>query len=65
MTSEKYFSKWVKEAGRGHIAAFLSWGSLAGYMLVSIVRLGVSTEFDFFGIGSNDFLWLEAEAKRA
>lgn len=58
MTSEKYFSKWVKEAGRGHIAAFLSWGSLAGYMLVSIVRLGVSTEFDFFGIGSNDFLWL-------
>ncbi len=58
MTSEKYFSKWVKEAGRGHIVAFLSWGSLAGYMMVSLVRLSTSTEFDFFGMGSRDFLWL-------
>lgn len=58
MTSEKYFSKWVKEAGRGHVAAFLSWGSLAGYMIASIVRLGMSTQYDFFGIGSSDFLLL-------
>lgn len=58
MTSEKYFLKWVKEAGRGHIVAFLSWGTLAGYALMTMVRLGLSTESCFFGIGSQELLWI-------
>lgn len=58
MTSEKYFTKWVKEAGRGHLTAFLTWGSMAVYAAASVVRLGMSTESAFFGIGSVEFLWL-------
>lgn len=58
MASEKYFTKWVKEAGRGHLTVFLSWGSLAAYAMIAVVRLGMSTETGFFGIGSNEFLWL-------
>lgn len=58
MTSEKYFSKWVKEAGRGHIAAFLSWGILAGYTMVSMVRMNTGAEFVCFGIGSSEFPWI-------
>lgn len=58
MRSEKCFTKWVKEAGRGHLAAFLSWGCLAAYAVTAVVRMGLSTETGFFGIGSNEFLWL-------
>lgn len=60
MTSEKYFLKWLKEAGRGHIAACLSWGSLAGYAFVKGVQLSLSTEYNFFGMGSRELLWLSA-----
>lgn len=58
MTSEKYFLKWIREAGRGHLAAFLSWGSLTGYVLVKVVQLTMSTEYHFFGIGSRELLWI-------
>lgn len=58
MALKKYFTKWVKEAGRGHLTAFLSWGSLAAYAMIAVVRLDMSTETSFFGIGSNEFLWL-------
>lgn len=58
MTSEKYFLKWVKEAGRGHVVAFLSWGVLAGYALMTMARLGLDTESCFFGIGSQELLWI-------
>lgn len=58
MTSEKYFLKWVKEAGRGHIAAFFSWSSLAGYTLIKGVQLSLSTEYHFFGMGSRELLWI-------
>lgn len=58
MTSEKYFIKWIKEAGRGHLAAFLSWVSLAVYAVIAVVQLGMSTEYHFFGIGSSEFLRL-------
>ncbi len=58
MTSEKYFLKWIKEAGRGHITAFLSWGILAVYFFTKMVRLGLSTEYNYFGMGSTELLWI-------
>lgn len=58
MTSEKYFLKWIKEAGRGHITGFLSWGSLTGYVLIKAVQLGLSTEYNYFGMGSTELLWI-------
>lgn len=58
MTSEKYFLKWLREAGRGHISAFLSWGCLAGYVLIKGIQMAVSTEYHFYGIGSRELLWI-------
>lgn len=58
MTSRKCFTKWVKEAGRGHLSAFLAWGSFVAYAAAAVVRLGMDTETAFFGIGSREFMWL-------
>ena len=54
MTSERYFNKWVREAGRGHIAAFLSWGSLLIYGMVTAAKLRFQSDYSFFGIGSRE-----------
>jgi len=58
MTSERFFNKWVREAGRGHIAAFLSWGSLLIYGMVTAAKLRFQSEYSFFGIGSRELLWM-------
>lgn len=58
MTSERYFNKWVREAGRGHIVAFLSWGSLIIYGMVTAAQLRFQSEYSFFGIGSRELLWM-------
>lgn len=58
MTSEKYFSKWLAEAGRGHLTAFLAWGSLLVYGGITAARLRLESDYSFFGIGSRELLWI-------
>ncbi|HJA67329.1 MAG TPA: ABC transporter permease [Candidatus Mediterraneibacter cottocaccae] len=58
MTSEKYFSKWIREAGRGHAAAFLSWGLLLIYGFLAAAQLTLDTNYNFFGAGSRELIWI-------
>ena len=52
MTSEKYFSKWVREAGRGHLTALLAWGSLLLYGIITAAQLRFKSDYFFFGMGT-------------
>lgn len=52
MTSVKCFINWMKEAGRGHLAAFAGWGVMAAYGLLMILRLSFDTEYTYFGLGN-------------
>lgn len=52
MISETYFSRWFKEAGRGHVAAFFSWGSFLIYTVFALLELSVSPRECCFGIGN-------------
>lgn len=58
MTSAKYYSNWMREAGRGHITAILSWGGFLFYLVLKIVELSGDTEYNFFGIGSSELYFL-------
>ena len=58
MTSAKYYSNWLKEAGRGHISAILAWGGFALYLIFKVMSLSVDTDFLFFGIGSAELSYL-------
>lgn len=58
MTSAKYYSSWIKEAGRGHLTAFFCWGGFLVYTVLSLLQLGADTEYTFFGIGSSGLLKL-------
>ncbi|HIY62091.1 MAG TPA: ABC transporter permease [Candidatus Mediterraneibacter stercoripullorum] len=58
MTSGKFFGKWIREAGRGHIAAALSWGLLMIYLAVTLTRLSLDPQYTFFGAGSSELLWI-------
>lgn len=58
MTSAKYFNNWMKEAGRGHITAFLSWGLLILYGVMAVTQLSFDTQYTFFGIGRTELAWL-------
>ena len=58
MTSAKYYSNWLKEAGRGHISAILAWGGFALYLISKVISLSVNTDFSFFGIGSAELSYL-------
>lgn len=58
MTSEKCFSKWIREAGRGHVVFFLSWGVLAAYGLMAAAQLTLDTNYNFFGVGSMELIWI-------
>lgn len=58
MTSAKYYSNWMREAGRGHIAAILSWGGFLLYLVLKIMELSEDTEYNFFGIGSGELYFL-------
>lgn len=58
MTSGRSCINWMREAGRGHLAAILSWGSYG--MLLCGVLLGLQLDLMgvFFGIGNNKPLFL-------
>ena len=58
MTSVKCFSNWFKDAGRGHLSAFLSWGILIIYGITMLTRLSFDTDFTYFGIGSMELVWI-------
>ena len=60
MTSAKYFSRWLREAERSHLAGGLSWGLLSLYMVMTIVDLSADTEYVFFGLGSMELCGLSA-----
>lgn len=51
MISAKCFINWMKEAGRGHLAAALGWGSLVLYGILAVTRLSFDTQSTYFGIG--------------
>lgn len=52
MTSAKYFSRWLREAGRSHLASILSWGFFFLYMVMTLLDLSADPEYVFFGLGS-------------
>ena len=58
MTSGKSFHKWIREAGRGHIAAALSWGLMLIYLAVTLTGLSLNPQYAFFGAGSSEMLWI-------
>ena len=50
MTSARYLWNWIKEAGRGHVTAFLSWGGFFIYIVVTIFALQSDSYSTFSGI---------------
>lgn len=58
MTSARYLWNWIKEAGRGHVTAFLSWGGFFIYIVVTIFALQSDSYSTFSGIGSESLLYL-------
>ena len=58
MTSAKYYSRWLREAGRGHVTAGLTWGSFFVYAVITILELGADYENHFSGIGNSSLLYL-------
>ncbi len=60
MTSVKCFINCIREAGRGHLAAFLGWGTMLVYSILSITRLSFDTDYTYFGMGSTELSWLGA-----
>lgn len=60
MTSAKCFINWLKEAGRGHLAASFGWGAMLVYCVLSITWLSFDTDYTYFGIGSTGLSWLGA-----
>ena len=60
MTSAKCFADWIREAGRGHLAAFLGWGTMLVYTVLSVTRLSFDTDYTYFGIGNTELPWLGA-----
>lgn len=58
MISAKYYSNWLREAGRGHIAVILTWGGFLFYLVLKIMELSGDTEYNFFGIGSGELYFL-------
>ncbi len=57
MMRRNRYGNWFREAGRGHLAAGASWGSLLIYMLVMLMSLSLDTEYTFFGIGNDGGLF--------
>ena len=57
MTSVRHFGSWIKESGRGHVTAAVSWGGLFIYTVVSIPGLRGDAD-SFFGIGNENLFYL-------
>ena len=60
MTSAKCFADWIREAGRGHLAAFFVWGTMLVYTILSVTRLSFDTDYTYFGIGNTELPWIGA-----
>ena len=60
MTSAKCFADWIREAGRGHISAFLGWGTMLVYTILSVTRLSFDTDYTYFGTGNTELPWIGA-----
>ncbi len=60
MTLQKHYVKWMKEAGRGHISAFLTWSVFIVWMAATMLGLSEDASVNFFGIGNMDLLLLTA-----
>lgn len=58
MTSAKYLSSWIKEAGRGHVVSALSWGGFFIYTVTAVFGLHVDSSYFVFGIGNENLLYL-------
>lgn len=58
MTSGKYCINWIKEAGRGHLVAILSWGSYLILLGGMMLRLQMNLLDTFFGMGANTGLYV-------
>lgn len=58
MTSGKSYINWLREAGRGHLVAILSWGSYGLLVSIMIAWLQVDQLYTFFGLGNNRILYL-------
>lgn len=58
MTLGKRYNNWIREAGRGHLAAILSWVCFFAYLGVKLMALSYDTEYSFFGIGSVELHYL-------
>lgn len=58
MTSGKCFINWFREAGRGHLTAFVGWGTFLIYGILLVMGLSLDTDHTFFGIGSTALLWM-------
>ena len=58
MISARYLCNWIKEAGRGHVTAFLSWGGFSIYTAFAIFGLKNDPYFTLFGVGSASLLYL-------
>ena len=52
MTSAKYYLNWLKETGRGHLIALVSWGGVVIYLCGMLFQLQTDTQYTFFGIGN-------------
>lgn len=57
MTSAKYFFNWFREAGRGHLTAFLSWGFFCIYGMIKTAGLNFHL-YTYTGIGSTELLYI-------
>ena len=58
MISGKCFISWFKEAGRGHLTAFVGWGVFLIYGILLVMGLSFDTDRTFFGIGNIALLWI-------
>lgn len=56
----KSWNSWMKEAGRGHLTAFLTWGSFFIYIISTVTKLRFYSDYTFFGIGSLELLYISA-----
>lgn len=58
MTSGRSYINWMKEAGRGHLAAVLSWGGYGLLLGGKLFQLQFDLLYAFFGMGNNMSLFL-------
>lgn len=58
MTSVKYFVNWIREAGRGHICASVTWGVFLIYGITMLTRQSLDASFTIWGTGSRELMFI-------